>query len=65
MKKLIYLIIILLVVGIWLGINFAQDQPYFSNPFADKEIAEKAKETAKSVQRKAGDVVDKVFDDSK
>lgn len=65
MKKLIYLIIILLVVGIWLGINFAQDQPYFSNPFADKEIAEKAKETAKSVQRKAGDVVDKVFEDSK
>jgi hypothetical protein len=63
MKKLIYLIIIVLFVGIWLGINFAQDQPYFSNPFADKEVTEKAKEAAKSVQRKAGDVVDKVFDD--
>lgn len=61
MKKLIYLTIILLVVGIWLGINFAKDQPYFSNPFADKDIADKAQATAESVTKKAGEVVDKVF----
>lgn len=65
MKKSIYLITILLVVGIWLGMNFAQDQPLFSNPFADKEMAERAKETAKSVTRKAGEVVDKVFEETK
>ena len=62
MKKLIYLIIVFLVVGIWLGINFAQNQPFFSNPFADKEVAERAKETAKNVTRKAGEAVEKVFE---
>lgn len=65
MKKFIYLIIIFLVLGIWLGINFAQNQPFFSNPFADKEVAERAKEGAKSVTRKAGEVVEKVFQESK
>lgn len=62
MKKLIYLIIIFLVLGIWLGINFAQNQPFFSNPFADKEVAQRAKETAKNVTRKAGEAVEKVFE---
>lgn len=65
MKKLIYLTIILLVIGMWLGINFAQDQPFFSNPFADKEVAERAKETAKTVTRKAGEAVEKVFEENK
>lgn len=63
MKKTIYLIIILLVVGIWLGMNFAQNQPFFSNPFADEDVAERAKQTAEEVSRKAGDVVEKVFQD--
>jgi len=62
MKKTIYLIIILLVVGIWMGMNFAQNQPFFSNPFADQDVAERAKQTAKDVSRKAGEVVDKVFE---
>jgi len=63
MKKLLYLIIILLVVGMWLGMNFANNQPFFSNPFADKDVAEKAKETAKAVQRKAEQTVEQVLED--
>jgi len=63
MKKLFYLIVIVLFLGIWLGINFAKDQPFFSNPFADKAIAEKAKQTAREVAREAQETVEKVFDD--
>ncbi|MCW8958092.1 MAG: hypothetical protein OQL05_11805 [Gammaproteobacteria bacterium] len=63
MKKSFYLITILLVVGMWLGINFAQNQPLFSNPFADRDVTEKVKQKAKDVSRKAGEVVDKVFED--
>jgi hypothetical protein len=64
MKKFFYLIIILLVVGMWLGMNFANNQPFFSNPFADKEVAGRAKETAKAVQRKAEEAVERVMDDT-
>jgi len=63
MKKLLYLIIILLVVGIWLGLNFAYNQPFFSNPFADKEVAERATEDAKAVQRKVESAVERVVED--
>lgn len=64
MKKFLYLVIIILVVGIWLGINIANNQPFFSNPFADKEVAERAKETAKAVQRKAEETVERVIEDN-
>jgi hypothetical protein len=47
----------------WLGINFAKNQPFFSNPFADKEVAERAKETAKAVQRKADQTLERVIDE--
>ena len=63
MKKLFYLIVIVLILGVWLGINFAKDQPLFSNPFADKEIADKAKQTAREVAREAQEAVEKVLDD--
>lgn len=62
MKKLFYLIIVLVGLGMWLGINIAKEQPLFSNPFADKEIAEKAKETAKAVKRKAEEAVERAID---
>jgi len=64
MKKLFYFIIIVLIVGIWLGINFAKNQPFFSNPFADKEVAEKAKEKGKEIKRKAQDTVERMLDNS-
>lgn len=63
MKKLLYFIIIMLIVGMWLGMNFASNQPFFSNPFADKEVADRAKEKAKAVQRKAEDAVERVIED--
>jgi hypothetical protein len=64
MKKLFYLIIILVGIGMWLGINIAKNQPLFSNPFADKEIAEKATQAAKAVKQKLGEEVDRVIDET-
>jgi hypothetical protein len=64
MKKLFYLIIVLVGLGMWLGINFAKNQPLFSNPFADREIAEKAKQAIKELPRKAEEVVDRAMDET-
>ncbi len=58
MKKISYLIIVILVVGIWLGINIAQDQPLFSNPFEDKDIREKATEKIEKLGKGAKDAVE-------
>jgi len=62
MKKLFYFIIIVLIVGMWLGINIAKNQPFFSNPFADEEVAEKAKEKGKEIKQKAEDTVERMLD---
>ncbi|MCW8919368.1 MAG: PRA1 family protein [Gammaproteobacteria bacterium] len=62
MKKFFYLVVIFLVVGVWLGINFAKNQPLFSNPFADKEVRERAVERVEKLGEKAKDVVDRTIE---
>jgi hypothetical protein len=54
MKKFFYLIIIFLVIGLWLGINFARNQP-----FADEEIRERAVEKVEKLGNKAKDAVER------
>lgn len=49
MRKLLYLVIIILGVGMWMGINIAKDKPLFSNPFEEKDIRDKAKDAALDV----------------
>lgn len=63
MKKLIYLIIILLALGMWMGINLAKDKPLFSNPFAEQDIRDKAKDTAKELLDEARSAGKKLLDD--
>jgi hypothetical protein len=49
MKKLKFLLIgvvIGLLLGLWFGVNIGKEKPIFSNPFEDKALQEKAKETA-------------------
>lgn len=58
MKKFFYLIIIFLVIGIWLGLNVAKNQPLFSNPFVDKELQQKASEKVERMGKGAKDAVD-------
>ncbi len=63
MKKFLYLITLFLIVGLWLGINFARNQPLFSNPFADEEISKKAAEKVERVGKGAKDAVGRAIDD--
>jgi hypothetical protein len=49
MKKLKFLligIVVGLLLGLWFGVNIGKEKPIFSNPFADRVLQEKAKETA-------------------
>jgi hypothetical protein len=46
MKLQVLLILAVLVVGMWMGVNIARDKPLFSNPFASKTFTEKARDAA-------------------
>lgn len=46
MKFMIYLMAIVLVVGVWFGINIAKDKPLTSNPFEERDIRDKARDAA-------------------
>ena len=58
MKKLLFLVIVLVALGMWMGINFANDKPLFSNPFEEKHIRDKAKDTAKNLLDEAKSAVE-------
>jgi hypothetical protein len=62
MKKFFYLIIVFLVVGIWLGINFAKNQPLFSDPFADDELRGRAAEKVEKMGKGAKDAVERTIE---
>lgn len=46
LKLLLFGIVIGLLFGLWFGVNIGKEKPILSNPFADKVLQEKAKETA-------------------
>lgn len=62
MKKLLVLIIIVLLAGVWFGINIARDKPLLSNPFEEKSIRDKAADTAKDLYRESKDAIKKKLD---
>ncbi len=64
MKKLLYFIIALVLVDIWVGVNLANQQPAFSNPFATPESRERATRTIKNTARKATDAVEKTIEET-
>ncbi len=64
MKKLLYLIIALVLVDIWVGVNLANQQPPFSNPFASPESRDKAARVLKNTARKATDAVERTIDNT-
>lgn len=61
-KKLFYFIIIFLLIGIWLGLNVANNQPLFSNPFVDKEVQQKAAEKVERMGKGAKDAVERTIE---
>jgi hypothetical protein len=42
MKFTIYGAVVVLVVGVWFGLNIANGRPLLSNPFAERSVQEKA-----------------------
>jgi len=65
MKKTVYLVIFLLILGMWMGINIAKNKPLFSNPFAEKDIRDKATDTAKELLDEARGAVKKSLEENK
>lgn len=63
MKKLLYFIIVLVLVDIWVGINLANHQPPFSNPFASPEARDKVVRSLKDTARKSTDAVERTIED--
>lgn len=61
MKKMLYIIVIVLLIGMWFGINIARDKPLLSNPFASKTMREKAKDTAKDLYNASKEVIKKTL----
>ncbi len=62
MKKFLLIGVVLLLIGMWFGINIARDQPLLSNPFAAKSLREKAKDTAKDLYQQSKDAIKKSLD---
>ena len=48
-KKRLYLIIIILLIGIWFGYNIGQGRSFWSNPFVPS--------TQQKIKNKAGEIV--------
>ncbi len=65
MKKTIFLITLLIVVGMWMGINIAKNKPLFSNPFAEQDIRDRATGAAKDLLDEAKGAAKKALDDTK
>lgn len=63
MKKLLYFIIILVLVDIWVGINLANHQAPFSNPFGSPESRDKAVKSLQDTARKTTDAVERKIDE--
>jgi hypothetical protein len=65
MKKTLFIIVILLILGMWMGINIAKNKPLFSNPFAEKDIRDRATGAAKDLLDEAKGAAKKALDDTK
>jgi hypothetical protein len=64
MKKLLYFIIVLVLIDIWVGINLANQQPPFSNPFATPEMQNNVVKALKDTARKSTDAVERKIEDT-
>jgi hypothetical protein len=62
MKKLLFLIIVVLLAGVWFGINIARDKPLLSNPFEEKSLRDTAKDTAKDLYQESKEAIKKSLD---
>lgn len=53
-KKRLYLVILILLIGIWFGYNIGQGRPFWTNPFVpgiQQKIKNKASEMVKDTKK--------------
>ncbi len=62
-KKLVLGLIVGALVGLWVGVNVANDRPIWANPFEDATLAEKAKGVADDAWKDAKKAARKSLDD--
>lgn len=62
MKLKFLLVLLLIVVGIWMGINFAKNKPLFSNPFAEKELRDRVSDTATKAVEESREAIKRTFE---
>lgn len=53
LKKYLIGAVVGLLVGLWFGVNIGEDRPFWSNPFAEKDLVGKAKDAASDVVKDA------------
>ncbi len=61
MKSIKYLILGLFiggVLGIAAGVNIGRDNPILSNPFEDKQVSNKMKDTGNDLLRESGEAIE-------
>lgn len=61
MKAFFFGLLLGLIVGFPLGINVGKGAPLFSNPFAERPIAEQIKDTAENASEKLKETTDEVI----
>lgn len=62
MRNMLILLVIVLLVGVWFGINIARDKPLLSNPLEEKSLRDKATGTAQELYRDSKDAIKKSLD---
>jgi uncharacterized protein YneF (UPF0154 family) len=62
MKRVRFLILGLVIgaiIGLWFGINIGKDKSIFSNPFTERTIQKRLKQTGGEVLEKSGKALEK------
>lgn len=63
LKILVLGVVIGITLGLWFGFNLGRDEPLLSNPFEDRSLQHKAKETTSEVIQDTKDALKKSLDD--
>jgi hypothetical protein len=53
LKKYLIGAVVGLLVGLWFGVNIGEGRPVWANPFAKKDLVEKAKDVASEAVKDA------------
>ena len=57
MKRTLFFVIVLVFIGIWFGLNIANDRPLLSNPFQEEDVREKARQKADELYERSKDLL--------